>query len=227
MAEPVNGVANQPPIKLHRLPFMFIKSALFSILTYAGAAAISIAAIAASLPHGVSEGSLWQSVTQWSLTGIGLVAGLMGGGIMGALSSVKKMIRKIEDELRSFFQRLPPGSGEEESAHSSLNDGRARYTMLLDQALTKTIGRLPLPGFLDRLIRTKMQGAIVGDFISSLEQRGLTSFGPQDFRNWLLTSGLSLSLQPVYQKLAFWQYVIIGLLGMLVIGLVGVTYLTS
>ncbi len=227
MAEPVQEAANRPDIKLRRLPVTFIKSALFSILIYAGAAAMSIAAIAISLPHGGSGGSLWQSVAHWSLSGIGLLAALAGGGIMGVLSSVKKTVRTIEEDLRSFFQRLPPGSGDEGSAHPTLTDGRARYTMLLDETLTKTIGRLPLPGFLDRLIRTKLQDAIVGDFISSLEQRGLSSVGPQEFRNWLLANGVSLGFEPVYDQLAFWQYVTIGLLSILVIGLVGVTYFTS
>jgi hypothetical protein len=227
MAKPVNEAPDQPVIKFHHLPVMFVKSALFSILTHAGTAAIIFAVIAVSLPHGRSEGGFWHSLTQWSLTGFGLLAGLVGGGALGMLSSVKKLVRQIEDELRGVFQRLPPRSGEEESAHSSLNDGRARYTMLLDQALTKTIGRLPLPGFLDRLIRAKMQDAIVDDFIASLEQRGISSIGPQEFRNWLLTKGVSLGLEPVYDKVALWQYVIIGLLGLLVIGLVAVTYLTS
>jgi hypothetical protein len=226
MADPVNEATNQPAIKLRHLPLLFIKSALISTLTYSGAAVMIVAALAFSLPHGRSDGGSWQSITQWSLTGIGLLAGLTGGVIMGGLSSLKKMLRKIEDDLRSYFHRAPPGSAEEESAHPSLNEGRAHYTMLLDQALAKTIGFLPLPGFLDRLIRTNMQDAIVSDFISSLEQRGLSSIGPQEFRNWLLTNGLSLGLQPVYDQLSFWQSVMIALFSILVIGLLSVTYLT-
>jgi len=131
----------------------------------------------------------------------------------------------VETELQTFFQQLPARL-DEKDPHLSLNDGRARFTLLLDEALTKTIGRLPLPAFLDRLIRTKMQDAIVSDFIASLEQRGLSSIRPLEFRNWLLTKGVSLGLQPVYDQLAFWRYLTIGLLGLLLIGLIGIIYLT-
>jgi hypothetical protein len=221
----VNEVPNQPAIRLHRLPGLFLKSFIFSVLTYAGTVALTMAAIGAVLPHGPSDTGWWQSLTRWSLTGFGLLAGVVGGGILGALSSAKKTMRMVETELHTIFQQLPVRS-DEKNPTFSLNDGRARFTLLLDEALTKTVDRLPLPAFLNRLIRTKMQDAIVSDFIASLEQRGLSSIRPQEFRNWLLTKGVSLGLQPVYDQLAFWRYMIIGLLGLLLIGFIGIIYLT-
>jgi hypothetical protein len=220
----VNEVPNQSAVTLHRLPGLFLKSFIFSILTYAGTVALTIVAIGAFLPHGPSDAGWWQSLTRWSLIGIGLLGGLVGGGILGALSSAKKTVRMVESELHTFFQQLPARSDEKDPPFS-LYDGRARFTLLLDEALTKTFGRLPLPTFLDRLIRTKMQDAIVSDFIVSLEQRGLSSIGPQELRNWLLTKGVSLGFQPVYNQLAFWRYMTTGLLGLLLIGLIGIIYL--
>jgi hypothetical protein len=204
---------------------VFLKSFLSSTLTYAGIVALSIAAIGAVLPHRPSDGGWWQSFTQWFFAGVGLFVGLVGGGIIGALSSAKKTVRVVETELHTIFQQLPARS-EEKNPHFSLNDGRARFTLLLDEALTKTVGRLPLPAFLDRLIRTKMEDAIVNSFITSLEQRGQASIGPQEFRNWLLAKGISLGLQQVYDQLAFWRYLTIGLLGLILIGLIGIIYLT-
>jgi len=221
----VNEGPTQPRIRLHRLPGLFLKSFIFSVLAYAGTVALAIAAIGAFLPHGPSDAGWWQSLARWSLTGFGLLAGLVGGGILGALSSAKKTLRMVETELHRFFQQLPAQS-DEKDPHFSLNDGQARFTQLLDDALTKTIGRLPLPAFLDRLIRTKMQDAIVGDFIASLQQRGLSSIRPQEFRNWLLTKGISLGLQPVNDQLAFWRYTAIGILGLLLIGFIGILSLT-
>ena len=221
----MNEGPNQAAIRLHRLPGLFLKSFIFSVLTYAGTVALTIAVIAAFLPHGPSDAGWWESFARWSLTGFGLLAGLVGGGILGALSSAKKTLRMVETELHTFFQQVPARS-DEKDPHFSLNDGRAQFTLLLDNAITKTVGRLPLPAFLDRLIRTKMQDVIVSDFIASLEQRGLSSIRPQEFRNWLLTKGVSLGLQPVYDQMAFWRFLTIGLLGLLLIGFIGIIYLT-
>ena len=221
----MNEIPDRPAIRLHRLPGLFLKSFLFSVLTYAGIVAFAIVAIGAVFSKGPSDAGWWQSLTQWSLTGMGLLAGLVGGGILGALSSAKKTVHMVETQLHTIFQQLPTWS-DEKDLHFSPNDGRARFTLLLDQAITKTVGRLPLPAFLDQLIRTKMQDAIVSSFIASLEQRGQASIRPQEFRNWLLIKGISLGLQPVYDQLAFWRYLTIGLLGLLLIGLIGIIYLT-
>ncbi|HXH85500.1 MAG TPA: hypothetical protein VNI35_01665, partial [Nitrospira sp.] len=133
----MNEARNQPAIRLHRLPGLFLKSLIFSVLTYAGTVALTIAAIDAFLPHGPSDAGWWQSFARWSLTGFSLLAGLVAGGILGALSSAKKTLHMVETELHTFFQQVPDRSDEKEP-HFSLNDGQARFTQLLDDALTKT-----------------------------------------------------------------------------------------
>jgi hypothetical protein len=72
-----------------------------------------------------------------------------------------------------------------------------------------------------------MQQAIIGDFMASLEQRGLSTVGPQEFRNWLLTKGVSLGLEPAHDQLSFWQYVIVAALGLFLVALVGLSTLAT
>jgi hypothetical protein len=223
----VNESADQQALKLHHLPGQFLKSALISVPLYALGTAMVLAGLAIIISQIQTREGWWPSLAQWSLPAISIVLGLLGGGIIGALSSAKKVVRRLEGNLHSWLQQLPASSRDSVEPPLSLKEIRSHYDELLDQALTTTLGRIPLPGLLDRLIRSQMQQAIIGDFMASLEQRGLSTVGPQAFRNWLLTKGVSLGLEPAYDQLSFWQYVIVAALALFLVALVGLSTLAT
>jgi len=223
----VNKTAHQQDLRLHHLPGQFLKSALVSVPLYAAGTALALAGLATIVAYSQTQGGWWHSLTQWSFTAISVLMGLLGGGIIGVLSSAKEVVRTFEGSLHSWLQQLPPGSRDAGSSPLSLEEVRSHYDLLLDQTLTTTLGRIPLPGFLDRLIRSKMRQAIVGDFIATLERRGLSTVGPQEFRNWLLTKGVSLGCEPAYDQLSFWQYVIVAVLGLFAVASISLSILAT
>ena len=87
---------------------------------------------------------------------------------------------------------------------------------MVDRCVTHTAERLRLPRWLDKLIRTALQGVVVDRFITSCTDRGVHLVAPQEFRNWLLAEGVSLGFMPVQDQLSLWRYLILGLLGLLV-----------
>jgi hypothetical protein len=200
-----------------------MKSVLLSIVLYGGATAMLMTAIA-GFSIAQSDDAWWQSLGRWTLTGISLLVGFVGGGALGALSSVSKAIRTVEEDVKRSLQQQSSRTDDGMQPSLSLEEERTRYARLLDQALLGTIGRLPLPAFLDRGIRRKIQEAVIDAFFADVAQRGLTSIGPHEFRMWLVARGVSLGLEPVYGKLTFWQYAITSVLGLLLIGLLTSLY---
>jgi hypothetical protein len=223
MAQP----PNQQALTFNQLPGRFVKTAAVSIPLHAIVAALVLYGFTVVVFQEQPDGGWWRSITRWSLAATSIFIGLVGGGLIGMLSSVKKALHQLEEQLRWWFHQLPPGSQEHNQPPRSIQEVRSHYASILGQALAATIGRVPLPGFVFRLIRSKMEQVILDDFIASLKQRGVSHVGSQEFRNWMLTKGLSLGLEPTYHTLSFWQYVIMGLLGVFLAGTVGIAQLSQ
>lgn len=222
MAQP----PDQQALMFNQLPGRFVKSAAVSIPLHAIVAALALYGFMVFLFQEQQEGGWWRSITRWSLTATSIFIGLVGGGLIGMLSSVKKALHELEEQLRWWFHQLPPGSQDQDQPPRSIQEVRSQYESIMGQALAATIGRVPLPGFLFRLIRSKMEQAILDDFIASLERRGVSHVGSHEFRNWMLTKGLSLGLEPTYNQLSFWRYIIMGLLGIFLAGSLGISHLS-
>lgn len=214
-------------LNFRHLPFRFIKSAAWSIPIYATITALILSIFTLIVFQGEFGNRWWHSLTRWSVTVIAVFFGLAGGGLFGLLSAAKKTVGEFHEQLRAWFEQLPPESHETEKSPRSIQEVRAHYESLLERALSATVGRILLPGFLDRLVRSKLRQAVVEDFIDSLAQRGVTQVAPQNFRNWVLTKGLSLGLEPTYNQLAFWRYLIAGVIGLFLAGLLGIAYLSQ
>ncbi|WP_455244419.1 hypothetical protein [Petrachloros mirabilis] len=219
-------VPNQQSLKFDQLAGRFVKSAALSIPLYAIVTALLLSVFTAFIFQGQPDGGWWKSITQWSLTATSFFLGLLGGALFGMLSSAKKTLHQLEEQLRWWFHQLPPGSQDHEQPPRTIQEVRSHYKSMLGEALASTIGRVPLAGFVFRLIRSKMEQAILDDFIASLEQRGVSHVGSHEFRNWMLTKGLSLGLERTYNQLSFWRYIIIGLLGVFLAGSVGIAHLS-
>lgn len=216
----------QQALTFNQLPGRFVKSAAFSIPLHAIVAALVLYGFTVVVFQEQPDGGWWRSITRWSITATSIFIGLVGGGLIGMLSSAKKALHQLEEQLRWWFHQLPPGSQVQDQPPRSIQEVRSQYESIMGQALASTIGRVPFPGFLFRLIRSKMEQVILDDFIASLEQRGVSHVGSHKFRNWMLTKGLSLGLEPTYDQLSFWRYVIVGLLGIFLAGSLGISHLS-
>lgn len=219
-------VPHQHALKFDQLAGRFVKSAALSIPVHAIVTALLLTGFTVIVFQGEPDEGWWTSITQWSLTATSVFLGLLGGGLIGMFSSAKKTLHQLEEQLRGWFLQLPSGSYDHEQPPRTVQEVRSHYGTMLREALAATIGRVPLPRFVFRLIRSKMEQAILDDFIASLEQRGASHVGSHEFRNWMLTKGLSLGLEPTYKQLSFWRYLIVGLLGVFLAGSVGMTYLS-
>ncbi|WP_455378934.1 hypothetical protein [Petrachloros mirabilis] len=222
----MSDLSDQSAMKLQHLPIRFVKSAAIAIPLQALLMATFLTGITAIILHGQADGRWWASVTRWSLTTTSLLLGLVGGGLLGLISSAKKTVQLVENQLRMWFQQLPPMPREADQAPRSLQEIRQQYESTMGKAADSTIGRIPIPGFLDRLIRSALRKTVVDDFINSLEEQGVSHANSQEFRNWVLTKGLALGLQPAYDQFAFWRYVIITLLVVFLVGSAGIAFLS-
>ncbi len=98
---------------------------------------------------------------------------------------------------------------------------------MVDRCVTQTADRLRLPRWLERLIRTALQGVVVDRFMTSCTDRGLSLVAPQEFRNWLLAEGVSLGFMPVQDQLSWWRYLILGLLGLMTAMVLALAFLNQ
>ncbi|MCS6290035.1 MAG: hypothetical protein H8K10_13825 [Nitrospira sp.] len=163
----------------------------------------------------VSTHGAWAAVGGWSLTALYVVCALAGGALAGVLSAAQQTVERLELMLRDWLHTLPAMQSTATSAGRSLATARQEYEAMVDRCVTQTAGCLKLPRWLEKLIRTALQGAVVDRFIASCTDRGLHLVAPQEFRNWLLAEGVSLGFMPVQDQLAWWRYLILGLLGLL------------
>jgi len=164
----------------------------------------------------VSSHGTWATVGSWSLTAIYVVGALIGGALAGVLSAAQQTVERLELALRDWLHALPSILSSSTPAERSLATVRQEYEAMVDRCVTHTAERLRLPRWLDKLIRTALQGVVVDRFITSCTDRGLHLVAPQEFRNWLLAEGVSLGFMPVQDQLSLWRYLILGLLGLLV-----------
>jgi hypothetical protein len=135
--------------------------------------------------------------------------------LRGVLSAAQQTVERLELTLREWLHALPAMQSGSTSAGRSLAMARQEYEAMVDRCVTQTADRLRLPRWLERLIRTALQGVVVDRFMTSCTERGLNLVAPQEFRNWLLAEGVSLGFMPVQDQLSWWRYLILGLLGLL------------
>jgi len=74
------------------------------------------------------------------------------------------------------------------------------------------------------MIRSSIHDTLIADFITLCRERGLTRVPPQEFRNWVLAKGATLAFSPLRDQISLWQYVLFGLIGLLAVGALVLSY---
>lgn len=80
-----------------------------------------------------------------------------------------------------------------------------------------TLGRVRLPGFLERFVRSRFRQAFVEDFIADCERRGVSTVGLTELRHWLSFRGLPLVTAPIHAQLRTWRTLLLLGLGVLAV----------
>lgn len=208
-------MANQPSLPSEKKTRTFLRALLWSLPLHVLASIAVVGGSAAYYSSTVSAHGTWAAVGSWSLTALYVVGALAGGSLAGVLSAAQQTVERLELTLRDWLHTLPAMQAAATPAARSIATVRQEYEAIVDRCVTQTAGRLRLPRWLDKLIRTALQGVVVDRFIASCTDRGLHLVAPQEFRNWLLAEGVSLGFMPIQDQLAWWRYLILGLLGLL------------
>jgi hypothetical protein len=218
-----NRMASRPAVTTPGVLRGFVRS----LIVHIGAVGIVMVGAAMLSLSTISDHGWLATIGGWFLLMICAVLGLAGGGITGALYTANRVLEAWQDALLERIHSLPSFGQDIDGGTIPVGDIRIRYQAVLDRLLEDTLGRLALPGWLDRILRRTIRDAIVGDFIASCEKRGITMVPPQEFRNWLLGKGAVVALYPVYDILSTWRYLIFGILGLVAVSSILLAYVTS
>jgi hypothetical protein len=193
----------------------FLVSALFRLPLYGLLAMGLLVAAASAFPASGDNQGTWCVVAGWSLRGLYALAGLSAGGLIGVLAAAARTISAVESGIRDRLQQWEPT--EEGSSFPSLplQQVRERYDQVTDQMFAGTLGRLPLPHFLERFVRARFRQAIIEDFLGDCERRGVTTIGFPELRQWLVTKGVPLVTAPTRGQLRTWRFLLLAGLSLL------------
>jgi hypothetical protein len=199
---------------LLRLPKPFLTSLLWAVpLHVLGLTAILVASAALYMNSVWNQGA-WMILSAWFMLFLYLLAGLAGGVTASLLFIAHRVLDTVESAAHSALRQLP-ALAQTGSASMSIDEAQEHYTAILDRILGQTLGYIPLPAWLERLIRTSIHDAFVADFITMCRERGLSRIPTQEFRNWILARGTTFALATVHDQITIWQYALFGLAGLL------------
>ncbi|HSD49849.1 MAG TPA: hypothetical protein VLG48_00465 [Candidatus Methylomirabilis sp.] len=195
----------------------FLVSALFHIPLSALLGMGVLVAAASAFPSPEGNQGTWSVVAGWSLTGLYALAGLIGGGLVGTLAAAARTFSAIESGIRDRLQQWQPAQDSSTFPSLPLQQVRERYEQVMDQMYAGTLGRMRLPGFLERFVRSRLRQAIIEDFLADCQRRGMTTVGFPELRQWLVTKGLPLVTAPVHTQLGMGRLVLLGGLSLLAV----------
>ena len=205
----------------------FIRSLIWYLPLHLFVAIMLLGGAAVYYGISVSGHGTWAMLSGWSLTALYLVAALIGGTATALLKAAEQVMAQVERSLRDFIHTLPDLATAAVPAERTLLMIRQEYERVVDHSVSQTSSRLRLPRWIAQVIRAALRGLVVNRFIASCTERGLTVVAPQEFRNWLLAEGLSLGFMLIQDQLAWWRYLIISLLGLLVVLALTLALLTT
>jgi hypothetical protein len=209
---------------LLRIPKRLATSLLWTMPLYVLGSLTILIVSAGIYVKAVGDQGTWLGIGGWTLLLLYTIVGLAGGVAAAILSAVHRALDTLESALHAGLRQLPALTQAAEREPLSLDEARVHYGVLVDRLLNHTLGYVPLPGWLYGKVRSWIQDAVVGDFITLCRERGLTRVPPQDFRNWLLAKGASLALSPLHDQISLWQYALSALIIFLAVGALLLSY---
>jgi hypothetical protein len=151
-------------------------------------------------------------VAGWSLVGVSVTIGLVGGALVGFVTTAAGAFTAFEADLRVWLPKLPSSQFEETLPTLPIHELRSRYEQVIERVVPTTVRRIRLPGFVHRYFRARLRYALIEDFLTECERRGAETVGFVEVRDWLLSRGLTLATAPVHAQLRMWRPILRGAL---------------
>ena len=162
----------------------------------------------------------WALLGGWTLAAVYALIGSAGGAAAGLAASAIALITGFERECRAWLERQAGTQDDPSFAPFSRDDLSLRTRELADRIVARTVGRIPLPNLIVRLLSSQVCKVLFDDFLTDCERRGMTVIRFGDVRAWLLARGLALATAPLLAKLHIVRWLIIGALAVLVLAAV-------
>jgi hypothetical protein len=187
------------------------RATAWSIAIHAGVGCLALVLAAWVYARNLGDGP-WAMLGGWTLGAVYALAGFAGGAAAGLVAAVIALITAFERECRAWLERNAGTQDDPSFPPFSMQDLPARTRDLADRIVASTLGRIPLPDLIVRLVSAQVCKVLFDDFLTDCERRGLTVIRFGDVRAWLLSRGLALSTAPLLAKLFLVQWLIIGAL---------------
>lgn len=197
-----------------RRPLRLAGGALVSAVTHAaGYALLGVAVMlvmSSLLVALLPDAGALAVVGRWSLQLVFVAVGAICGALLGVNVAAAKTLAVFEDEMRVAFIAFTPRDTDRLVPSMPLAQLRISYDASLDSLVEQTLGRVRVPRFLRRFVRSRMRQQVVEQFIAECESRGRETVGFAEVRDWLIARGVPLALAPARAKVKLWRIVILA-----------------
>jgi len=184
------------------------------IAIHAGIGLVALVLAAWVYARTLGEGP-WALLGGWTLAAVYALVGFAGGTAAGLVAAVIAMIATFERECRAWLERQAGTQDHPSFAPFTRDDLSSRTREFADRIVAVTVGRIPLPNLILRLLSSQVCKVLFDDFLTDCERRGLTVIRFGDVRTWLLARGLALVIAPLFARLYLVRWLITGVLAVL------------
>lgn len=184
------------------------------VATHAGLGCLALAFAAWFYVRTLGDGP-WALLGGWTLAAVYALVGFGGGAAAGLVAAVIALIAAFERECRAWLERHAGAQDDPSFAPFSRNDLSSRTREIADRIVARTVGRIPFPNLILRLLSSQVCKVLFDDFLTDCERRGVNVIRYAEVRAWLLARGLAMATAPLLAKLFLVRWLIIGSLALL------------
>ncbi len=195
------------------------RATAWSIALHAGIGCLTLALAAWFYVRTLGDGP-WALLGGWTLGTVYALVGFWAGAAAGLLASVITLVAAFERECRTWLERKAGAQDDSSFPPFSRDDLSSRTREFADRIVALTVGRIPLPNLVVRLISSRVCKVLFDEFLTDCERRGVTVIRFAEVRAWLLSRGLALATAPLLTKLFLIRWIILGSLTVLAAGAV-------
>lgn len=194
------------PVWLFRV---FAMSALMRVPAYSLAAGVGLFLATQSLACAFGDGSMVEA-GWWSATVLLTILGLVLGSLAGLAAASGQALQAAEADVRDWLARITEDEGDRLFPTIDVGQLQGSYEAALASMYSSTIGRLPLPGFVCRKIQMQFRHALLDQFLTECEQRGVTAVRFADVRRFVMLKALPAVTQPLHTQVRIWTLLLIA-----------------
>jgi len=161
------------------------------------------------------SGDLQATIAQSAFVAAYAVLGLGGGALFGVMLAASRAVGVVEARLCRWLERLPATVFERSMPPLPVAELRSRYQLAVERLYGATVARLRLPAWIAKRLRAMFQLRLAEDLLAECGRTGAQSVGFAQVRTWLMTTGISLGLEPIRRQLRIGRRLLLTLLVLL------------